>query len=62
MIYYGCGLAVAAMITVAAGTRFVEQRGWPGFLIVAALTVVLGLIIGWGLDGYVTFIAQTRRY
>ncbi len=50
------------MISIAAGAGFVERRGWVAVLIVAAFTLVLGLIIGWGLDGYIRFVAQTRRY
>ncbi len=62
MIYYGCGVGVACIIAVAAGTRYVERRGPAGLAIVVALTLVLGAMIGWSLDGYVTFMHRTHPY
>ena len=62
MIYYGCGLAVAAIIGVAAGTRYIERHGATGLLTVVALTVFLGAIIGWALDGYVALIHRIHPY
>ena len=59
---YACGLGVAAIIGVAAGTRYVERRGLTGLAIVVALTIFLGGIIGWALDGYVAFIHRIHPY
>ena len=59
---YACGLGVAAIIGVAPGTRYVERRGLAGLAIVTALTILLGAIIGWALDGYVAFIHRIHPY
>ncbi len=62
MIYYGCGVAVAAIIAVAAGAPFIRSRGPAGLPLVVGLTLALGAMIGWALAGYETFMRATHPF
>jgi uncharacterized protein YcfJ len=51
LLYYVVGMAIAAMAGGALGQSLVEERGRKILPVVVALTLAMGLIIGWALDG-----------
>ena len=55
------GMALAAMIGGALGGSFVKERGRQILPIVILLTLICGLLIGWGLNGELDLIEASRQ-
>jgi uncharacterized protein YcfJ len=51
LLYYVMGMAVAVMAGGALGQSLVEERGRKILPVIIVLTVAMGLIIGWALNG-----------
>jgi predicted MFS family arabinose efflux permease len=55
------GMALAIAIGAALGGSFVAERGRKVLPIVIALTIVTGVVIGWGLNGEFEAIQATHQ-
>ena len=51
ILLWCCGMVLAIMIGGALGGSFVQERGRKVLPIVVVLTIVTGVLIGWGLNG-----------
>jgi uncharacterized protein YcfJ len=51
LLYYFMGMAIAVMAGGALGQSLVEERGRKILPVVVVLTLAIGLIIGWALNG-----------
>jgi uncharacterized membrane protein YfcA len=53
--YWLFGLALSGALTAAIGRTFVEERGPKVIPVLFAVALVLGLLFGWAIDGYVAY-------
>ncbi len=52
-------MAVAVMGGVAVGNGIVEDRGRKAVPYIAAVTLALGLLLGWALDAFLTYVKES---
>jgi len=58
---WAMGMVLAVMFGAAVGGSFVKERGRRILPIVIVLTVLCGLLIGWGLNGELDAIDATAQ-
>jgi len=51
LLLWGLGMAIGIAIGAALGGSFVQEHGRKALPIVIVLTLITGLLIGWGLTG-----------
>ncbi len=59
--YWVFGLALSSALTVAAGRGLVAQRGRRIVPALCAFALLLGLLFGWALDGYVAYVRASAQ-
>lgn len=57
--YWLFGLALGGALAAAAGKTFVEERGPKVIPILFAVALLLGLLFGWAIDGYIEYVRAT---
>ncbi len=61
--YYAFGLALSAALTVAVGRGFVAERGRKVVPVLCAIALLVGLLIGWAINGYIDYVrASAQRF
>jgi hypothetical protein len=59
--YWLLGLALSGALTTAIGRTFVEDRGPKVIPILCAVALLLGLLFGWAIDGYVAYVRASAE-
>jgi hypothetical protein len=59
---YGVGFALAAMICGALAGSFAAEHGWARVVPIAVVaTIVLGVVLGWAINGWIVY-SQASAY
>ncbi|HZV77047.1 MAG TPA: hypothetical protein VFF63_04715 [Candidatus Babeliales bacterium] len=59
--YWLFGLALGAALTAAIGRNFIDERGAKAIPALCAVALLLGLLIGWAINGYVAYVRASAE-
>jgi len=61
LAYWLFGIALSAAFTVAVGRNLVAERGRKIVPALCAIALLMGLLIGWAINGYIAYVRASAQ-